>query len=486
VKGGRHGCWLFTGVGGGSFGNAALGDKRRTHRLVKVAAAFNSGACCGGGGTITSVIPATHQAKAAYRLLDCESVTHPSVIESHCRHVRSTINEPGVTLLIEDTTAIAYPGLKQSSGLGPIGEAFTRGFWLHSTLAVRWELSSDASEKDRCWPIGLLHQHAWARPTERPARRKRTGRGKEPNHARQKRKDRESIRWAAVLATLPAMKREDSSLIFVADRESDIYEVFGKCRAAGVSFVIRAAYARATVDDEFGADLMSAAENAPVRGHLQLDLPQHHRTATMEVRGIAVELRGPPRPGGRAANVTLGVVRVREVDPPAGVEPLEWTLLTDQPVDTLKACGRVMRIYRCRWMIEELHKEGIAQGNEDGPGFGVKPVERLPQAQRPGGNRIGGCGASIANEVVGTNRRPEAIGGRADSRADGEAIGKDSSAFGKENSAVALDKHRASGRVSRPKKRRPARLADALAWMANPATPPARLSPCRPVKCGER
>jgi hypothetical protein len=343
-------------VGGGSFGNAALGDKRRTHRLVEVAAAFDSGACCGGGGTITSVIPATHQAKAAYRLLDCESVTHPSVIESHCRHVRSTINEPGVTLLIEDTTAIAYPGLKQSSGLGPIGEAFTRGFWLHSTLAVRWELSSDASEKDRCWPIGLLHQHAWARPTERPARRKRTGRGKEPNHARQKRKDRESIRWAAVLATLPAMKREDSSLIFVADRESDIYEVFGKCRAAGVSFVIRAAYARATVDDEFGADLMSAAENAPVRGHLQLDLPQHHRTATMEVRGIAVELRGPPRPGGRAANVTLGVVRVREVDPPAGVEPLEWTLLTDQPVDTLKACGRVMRIYRCRWMIEELHK----------------------------------------------------------------------------------------------------------------------------------
>jgi len=50
------------------------------------------------------------------------------------------------------------------------------------------------------------------------------------------------------------------------------------------------------------------------------------------------------------------VVRVREIDPPAGVEPLEWTLLTDLPVDTLAACERVMRIYRSRWIIEELHK----------------------------------------------------------------------------------------------------------------------------------
>jgi hypothetical protein len=50
------------------------------------------------------------------------------------------------------------------------------------------------------------------------------------------------------------------------------------------------------------------------------------------------------------------VVRVREIDPPAGEEPLEWTLLTDQSIDTLEDCERVVRIYRCRWMIEELHK----------------------------------------------------------------------------------------------------------------------------------
>jgi hypothetical protein len=302
------------------------------------------------------VIPATHQAKAAYRLLDSSSLTHPSVIQAHCQHVCSMLDEPGVTLLIEDSTAIAYPKLKQATGLGPIGEDFTRGFWLHTTLAVRWRPSLDAGGSDHCWPIGMVHQHAWARPTLRPARRKSHGRGKEPNHARQKREDRESVRWGAALATLPAGRRDDAPLIYIADRESDIYEVFEKCRAAGVSFIIRAAYARALATDELGVDLMSAAGQAPVRGHLELDLPQHHRTAKLEVRSATVELRGPPRPGGRPPNLTLGVVRVREIDAPAGVEPLEWTLLTDQPIDTLEACERLVRIYRCRWTIEEMHK----------------------------------------------------------------------------------------------------------------------------------
>jgi Transposase DDE domain/Transposase DNA-binding len=343
-------------LGIGSFGSASLGDSRRSKRLVRVARSFFSGACCGGGGTITSVIPAIHQAKAAYRLLGNASVTHQAVIQPHCQYVRSMLDEPGVTLLIEDSTAIAYPGLKQSTGLGPIGEGFTRGFWLHSTLAARWEPSPDAQGRDLCWPIGLLHQHAWARPPAKKKKRKSNGRGKESNSDRQKRKNRESVRWAAALADLPARSHADSSLIYVADRESDIYEVFQKCQAAGVSFIIRAAYARALAEDELGIDLMSAAGKGPVRGYLDLDLPQHNRTAKMEVRGTKLELRGPARPGGRPENITLGVVHVREIDPPAGVEALEWTLLTDQPIDTLKDCEHVVRIYRCRWMIEELHK----------------------------------------------------------------------------------------------------------------------------------
>ena len=41
--------------------------------------------------------------------------------------------------MIEDTTAASFPMREAAVGLGPVGEDYTRGFWLHSTLAVRWQ-----------------------------------------------------------------------------------------------------------------------------------------------------------------------------------------------------------------------------------------------------------------------------------------------------------------------------------------------------------
>jgi hypothetical protein len=50
------------------------------------------------------------------------------------------------------------------------------------------------------------------------------------------------------------------------------------------------------------------------------------------------------------------VVHVGEVDHPAGAEPLEWILLTNDPVRNFEdACQRV-DWYSTRWTIEEYHK----------------------------------------------------------------------------------------------------------------------------------
>lgn len=336
-----------------------MGDGRRTRRLVEVAAAFRAGACCGGGGTITGVIADTHQAKAAYRLLEGEHVTHQSVLSGHVESVRRQLTQAGVHLLIEDTTTLAYRGQEQAKSLGPIGESSTRGFWLHSTLALRWDESTDA-----CQILGLAAQRAWARPQERPAgRRKSSGRGKESNHARQSRADRESRRWALALGELPAPPLRSGQAasgeverIYVADRESDIYEVFEACRSAAVSHVIRAAHPRVLAEELDGLNLMTAASAGALLGEIEVQVPRDNRTAKVQVRSAAVMLRGPLRPGGRLPNRTLNVVQASEIDPPEGCTPLSWTLLSDLPVATLEQCVRVIRIYRWRWLIEEFHK----------------------------------------------------------------------------------------------------------------------------------
>ena len=105
------------------------------------------------GGTITSVICDRHQAKAAYRLLDRAEVSHPSVISGHCAQVLAATATPGDYLLIEDTTAIAFPGLKQADGLGPIGESYTRGLWAHQTLVVKIDWAQQQEQL-----LGLLGQ----------------------------------------------------------------------------------------------------------------------------------------------------------------------------------------------------------------------------------------------------------------------------------------------------------------------------------------
>ncbi len=48
----------------------------------------------------------------------------------------------------------------------------------------------------------------------------------------------------------------------------------------------------------------------------------------------------------------VNVVSVRETDPPAGAEPVEWLLLTTLPITTLEDVRRVVERYRVRWDIE--------------------------------------------------------------------------------------------------------------------------------------
>ena len=56
------------------------------------------------------------------------------------------------------------------------------------------------------------------------------------------------------------------------------------------------------------------------------------------------------------ASLELGLVEVREPNPPAGVKPLLWRLATTLPVDGPEAAQEVVRLYRLRWRIEEVFR----------------------------------------------------------------------------------------------------------------------------------
>ena len=52
----------------------------------------------------------------------------------------------------------------------------------------------------------------------------------------------------------------------------------------------------------------------------------------------------------------MWLVHAVEVNPPAGVEPIEWILFTSMPVESFADAWRIISYYEKRWLIEEWHK----------------------------------------------------------------------------------------------------------------------------------
>ena len=149
-------------------------------------------------------------------------------------------------------------------------------------------------------------------------------------------------------------------VISICDREADLYEYLTTKTIHGERFVVRAAHSRG-VDGDAAGYLWPVMTRASRVARVVVDVLQRGnrpaRRAHVEVRARRVQLRRPDRTPARWPKALgVGVVFAREIDPPDGVEPLEWMLLTSEPVGQPSSALMVLRYYRCRWRIEEFHK----------------------------------------------------------------------------------------------------------------------------------
>jgi hypothetical protein len=363
------------------FGEVQSGDERRTNRLVQVAAAM----ALKPGESLPAAMEGPAELKAAYRLFSCEELRHSNLLERHCERTAQACQQPGRYLFIGDTTDVDYTAHPATVDLGHLGEhAARRGFLLHSTLAVAIsapQLSSKGNGLEMHHHrelVGIFDQKLWKRPhSERLDKKAKKHNGWRGAVSR----PRESDRWIETIERMSVPPQ--AQWIYVADRESDIYECLQSAQRGGVDFVIRAAYPRKLQQQE--GDLFGAVAEAPVLGTTKVRLRPRvghkARTATLELRVRTVEVSGPKRPGGRLEPITVTVVEAREKRPSranqestqakAGEknslhnkakeegrseEPLHWVLLTSLPASTLLEALEVVVIYRERWLIEDYHK----------------------------------------------------------------------------------------------------------------------------------
>src|SRR5829696_6767010 len=121
-----------------TFGQANLGDKRRTVRTVSAAARMMRKP----NASLPEQMRWRKHLVGAYRLLAEEDVTHAALIQPHCRQTIASMLRHSLVLLIQDTTELDYSRYShyhtdpQTSELGPIGDGRGRGMFVQTVLAV--------------------------------------------------------------------------------------------------------------------------------------------------------------------------------------------------------------------------------------------------------------------------------------------------------------------------------------------------------------
>lgn len=278
--------------------------------------------------------------KAAYRFFDSERVSVRNIHEGFFATTCDRIAKEKMVLAIQDTTGLDYSSHNATQGLGYLETQWTRGIKVHSTLAI----------SEEGVPLGLVEQQQWVRDAE--------GYGKKHQRKKKPLEEKESRFWVESLKSVQRRISPSTRVLMIADRESDIYDVFAEPRREGFDLLIRIAHNRRVVGSS--KYLFDKVLASPVLGNGKISINRARnrkaRQATVEIRSCSVELLPPRhRTAEHLPTVKLQVIYVQEVDVPDGITPVRWMLFTTLAVDTFEDAMRCVHYYTLRWLIERYH-----------------------------------------------------------------------------------------------------------------------------------
>jgi hypothetical protein len=258
-------------------------------------------------------------------------------------------------LVAHDTVEFDEHGRHEPTDAGPLRSSQARGYLVHHGLVL--DPTNDAR-------IGVLYQYAWTRPypqgKPRPAGKIRVRRVW----------DNEDDKWSwGVEQAHEALATSgfEGHVRHVVDHEGSSYATLVKCKRRDRDYMARTKVDRAILEGDgllFAFVQQSAAvaywtievEEKPksvARGTVR-----RRRTAHVELRFAPVTLKATCNYTGRSYKKGLPVwaVYVHEPKPPRGSEPLDWMLLSIQPIETKADAEEAVLDYRDRWGVEDINK----------------------------------------------------------------------------------------------------------------------------------
>jgi hypothetical protein len=285
--------------------------------------------------------PALRQ--SAHRIVSNPKTTSDGLLVGHREQAAERGLGSSLILIAQDTTEFDYSSHGSTVGLGHLRSQNSRGLVSHAGLAML----PDGT------PLGVVCLLMWARdPGE-------FGKSKTRNHRNTK--DKESQKWIDCLNSAQDAFSPYQRLLFIQDRESDIFSFIAAPRRPLTHLLIRASRQRMVKADGFEqVKLFEAIDSAPVLGTFEVSVPrkpnQASRSATLEIRIKQVTALAPANqlPGEISEPQPIWVIKASETRS-ADEEAISWTLISTYPVEGLDDGIRMVQYYTHRWMIERLH-----------------------------------------------------------------------------------------------------------------------------------
>ena len=348
------------------FAEVNLGDKRLDSRLVKLCDSLSEAP----ESPINQACEDWSETKAAYRFFQNENVDVEQIMDAHRDKTMTRSVKHHTVLALQDTSYFVYTHHPKTKGLGKISmnrgvnidKIYSYGLVMHSCFAVTTKGT----------PLGLLDQKIFARE-QRP----------EHEHQRAGKKcierilpveEKESYRWIEALEATSKLA-VGVQIVTVCDRECDFYDFFKAALKSGSAVLVRASQNRTINKDgryakKDSTKLWDHIASQPDAGSYTVDISAVKQTknnkgrtarkAEMNIK-FGAFIMNPPQNNPKyktevLPDIQLYAIHALEKSPPEGESPVEWMLLSNQPVATLEEANERVRWYSLRWRIEMYFK----------------------------------------------------------------------------------------------------------------------------------
>lgn len=314
-----------------------LGDARRNKRLIRIVEDLAAQPA----SSVPQACENVAATKAAYNFWKSPYFSASEIRRAHIARTIERVKDHQIVLAIQDTTSIDLTNHPKTKGVGYLDHSQSSGLKVHSTLAA----TSNGV------PLGIIEQRVWAREPENLGIAKK--------RRQRQTQQKESQRWLDGLELTQKLIPPEIQVVTIGDSEADIFDLFSFKRSENSHLLIRGTHNRKV--NHCAKYLHQAIRQIEPSGTLAVEVKRSPepsaRTAVLTMRFTSLDIQVPLHHIRRSQlkPISLQIILAAEENPPTGINPISWLLITSWEINSLEEAARCIQWYTYRWLIERYH-----------------------------------------------------------------------------------------------------------------------------------